>query len=65
MKAKCYLCEEWFSPTERDYEAWVRANYDWDPANWLCPGCEEALKAIRRDLDEACYEDEEDYEYPF
>lgn len=65
MKAKCYLCKEWFSPLKRDYEAWVRANYDWDPANWLCPGCEEALTAEALKRFPSYEDEEENCEHPF
>jgi len=61
----CYLCREWYSPTAEVLAEYAKAGYDWDPANWLCPGCEEALKAIKADYDRHYYEDEEDYEHPF
>ena len=61
----CYLCEEWYVPTAEELEAFD----SWDPANWICPGCEEALAMLDRalkEIDEFVYEyEEEDYGHPF
>jgi len=60
---KCYLCGEWFSPTQEQWDAWTEG----DPI--ICPACEEALAMLDRalkEIDEFVYEyEEEDYGHPF
>lgn len=43
MTVKCFMCDAEFEPTKEQLDEWGNSGRPFDPTDWECPDCLDAL----------------------